>query len=109
MTYPEPVPSSAIQIRLSEKLINICPQKRQRGENHVRKIPTFDGTFSQQGLWQTNAAFESLVHRHGEVSDRLHSISRIGAEPGREAEELRRRQAALEEEMLIIMDQSSRV
>lgn len=62
-----------------------------------------------QDLWQTNAAFESLVHRHGEVSDRLHSISRIGAEPGREAEELRRRQAALEEEMLIIMDQSSRV
>ncbi len=60
-------------------------------------------------LWQTNAAFESIAHRHSEVSDRLHSLSGQGAEPGREAEELRRRQAALEEEMMFIMDQNSRV
>lgn len=60
-------------------------------------------------LWQTNAAFESLAHRHSEVSERLRSLSGQGGEPGREAEELRRRQAALEDEMLTIMDQSSRV
>jgi len=60
-------------------------------------------------LWQSNAAFESLAHRHSEVSERLHSLSGQGAEPHRETEELRQRQVALEEEMLIIIDQSSRV
>jgi len=60
-------------------------------------------------LWQTNAAFEALTHRHGEVSEQLQRYAGEGAEPGREAEELRRRRAALEEEMMTIMDQSSRV
>jgi uncharacterized protein YdcH (DUF465 family) len=60
-------------------------------------------------LWQTNAAFESLAHQHSEVSGCLHRLSGGDPETSHNAEILRRRQAALEEEMLIIMDQSSRV
>lgn len=59
--------------------------------------------------WQTNAAFEALVRRHREISDRLGGRSAESGAPDPARQVLRRRQTALEEEMLAIMDQSSRV
>lgn len=73
----------------------------------IGRFPDREDNIREQ--WQTNAAFEALVHQHSEVSDRLHRLSGGDPESSHDAGELRRRQAALEDEMLIIMDQSSRV
>lgn len=77
-----------------------------KAEHLLKRFPDLKSKILE--LIQTNDAFEALAHRHGEVSDRLSRFSKDEAEESVEADELRRRRAALEEEMMIIMEQNFR-
>ena len=59
-------------------------------------------------LSASSSHFEALCRQYGEIAGKLHGLA-AGGEPGREAEALRRRRAALESELLALMQQTARV
>jgi uncharacterized protein YdcH (DUF465 family) len=56
-------------------------------------------------LSQGNAAFEELVHRYGDVVERLRDLGSAPKEaPAEEVANLKKRRAAVEEELLLMIN-----
>ena len=72
----------------------------------IERFPDREATIHR--LVDTNAAFNALCQEYGAVTDSLNRLQDSG-EGLAEADRLRQRRAALDEEMLALMQQTARV
>jgi uncharacterized protein YdcH (DUF465 family) len=78
-----------------------------KGLRHlIERFPEHEAAL--ETLSGSSANFDTLCAEYGEMANRLNRLTK-GGEPGREADELRRRRAAIEDELLAMMQQNARV
>ena len=74
----------------------------------MKRFPQFETIIDE--LISTNTSFDELCREYGELNEHLENLdSRVDPVDADKAENMRRRRAALEEEMLLIMEANARV